>query len=125
MKRRKSELLKQKEKVKNTDINTRGKPCENNENHDPNTGGNHVSSDIQVKSIFTRLLGGTNDLPGKENEHHNSYHNTPSSSSKRRYTSCMLLNRVNKLFYIHTYTNQITNVLFLFILQNITQQLLK
>lgn len=85
MKRRKNDLFKQKEKVIHTDNN-----------------GNHLSSDIPVKSIFTRLLGGNNEVRGKENEDPGPYQNTPSSSSKKRISSGILLNQVNNLFHNHT-----------------------
>lgn len=78
MKRRKNDYGNGKNKVRDQDKTKRFRAEENDENQDPNNG----RSDVQVKSIFNRLIVGINNIPEEENVAPPLHENTPSANRK-------------------------------------------
>ncbi|EFH62458.1 predicted protein [Arabidopsis lyrata subsp. lyrata] len=85
MKRRKNECANENSNSMQTDNTKRSRSRHNDENRNPNINHEGPTSNVQVKGIFNRLLGGISNIPGNENEVSASTVVVPSSSIKRRH----------------------------------------
>ncbi|CAE6107763.1 unnamed protein product [Arabidopsis arenosa] len=76
--------------TKKTDNTKRYRSRHSDENRNPNINHEGPTSNIQVKGIFNRLLGGISNIPANENEVSAPTAGVPSSSVKRRHETVTL-----------------------------------